>query len=297
MECLVGKVEEERLTGVLPLPDEPVSLLGVQVGAVHSTGVEDDLLVPPEVVSVVLVPGVGPVVEDPEVGAVEGVEAPPGWGVLPGTVAQVPLAYDMCGVVLVSEELGQESEGGGQTSCPERLESSVLPAEVVGVEAGEEGGSGGGADLLDIALVQDHSSPGQFSQCWSWYGGVSPGNIRPAEVVRHYQEDVGSVLTGDGQYPGQHQAERASRSSHGLQVGRYCWTWSWSLTQLKNKFCPPGRGEVLATLHGFFLVSLKNRPTGAGYRIAGAGKTSECGLSVIMLTGQPASDEHTAFNN
>ena len=87
MQCLVGKVEEERLTGVLPLPDEPVSLLGVQVSAVHSTGVEEDLLVPPEVVPVVLVPGVGPVVEDPEVGAVEGVEAPPGGSVLPGTVA------------------------------------------------------------------------------------------------------------------------------------------------------------------------------------------------------------------
>ena len=92
MEGLVGEVEEERLVRGLSGPQETDGLPGVELGAVDSTGAEENLLVPPEVVAVVLLPGVAPVVEDPQVGPQEGVEAPPGGRVLPGAVAQVPLA-------------------------------------------------------------------------------------------------------------------------------------------------------------------------------------------------------------
>ena len=48
MQSLVGKVQEERLGGVLLLPDELHGLLGVEVGAVQPTGPELHLLVPPQ---------------------------------------------------------------------------------------------------------------------------------------------------------------------------------------------------------------------------------------------------------
>ena len=161
------------------------------MGAVPPSSIELHLLVPVEVVALVLVPHVGEVVQHPQVGAVEGVEASPGRRVLPGTEAKVPLADHVGGVASLLQERGQHGEAGGHATRSQRLQGTVLSAQVVGVSGGRRGWSdldsqgseskvtemriggqpageqrrpAGSAHLLHIALVEDQACPGQLCQ-------------------------------------------------------------------------------------------------------------------------------------
>ena len=53
------------------------------------------------------------------------------------------------------------------------------------------------AHLLHVALAEQEAGAGEVGEVWCGHGGVSPGHVRPAEVVRHQQENVGGRETTD----------------------------------------------------------------------------------------------------
>ena len=75
------------------------------------------------------------------------------------------------------------------------LESSLLPAYMVGIHPSEEGRPAGGADLLYVVLAQADTFSGQPGEGPSHVNHrlVVPAHIAPPEVVRQHQHDVGSA--------------------------------------------------------------------------------------------------------
>ena len=61
------------------------------------------------------------------------------------------------------------------------------------VSAGHQGRPGGGADGLDVALLEDDPGRGQPPQGGGQDVGVVPGHVIVAQVIRYYQDDVGTL--------------------------------------------------------------------------------------------------------
>ena len=76
------------------------------------------------------------VVQHTEVGAVEGVKAPPGGCIFPGTEAKVPFSNHVGGVAGLLQQGRQHGEACGYSTRPQRLQGPVLSAQVVRVPGG-----------------------------------------------------------------------------------------------------------------------------------------------------------------
>ena len=196
VDALEGEVEKHWLSNTGRLLYQSDGSLSKHVSAVASLSRAVHLLLPPEVVA--LHPGLcaGPpgVLEVVLAAApVTGVraEASPSGEVGLVTEAEVPLANHVSLVAEQPQVLGQQSQVGEQTGRFLRPEDSVLTAGVYRVPPRHQGRPGGGADRLDIALLQDHSATRQTSQVGGKDVGVVPGDVIEAKVVRHYQYYVG----------------------------------------------------------------------------------------------------------
>ena len=109
------------------------------------------------------------------------------------------------------------------------LDGPLLPGDVEGVHAGEEGGPAGCADLLYVVLSQSDALSGQPAQVprHVHHQLVVPPNVPPAEVVSQHDHDVGSVLCllhlllaqhgGDGDHQ---EGDSWGRCAHGSHSGR-----------------------------------------------------------------------------
>ena len=195
LEC---EIEEHRPALLSGLLDQVDGLLGQEVGAVPpGRRPVHRLPLPPVVPGRPGLgaghPGVLVVVLAPRPVAGVGVEPSLRGKVGLTTEAQVPLAQHMSIVAQPPEVLRHESEVGEESGGFLGPEDSGLPASVYGVPPGHEGGPGGGADRLDVALLQDHPGTGQPLQVRSEYVLVVPGYIIEAQVIRHYQDYVGLV--------------------------------------------------------------------------------------------------------
>ena len=66
----------------------------------------------------------------------------------------------------------------------------LLSPDVEGILAGEEGGPGGGADLLAVGLLQHEAVLCQPLHPGGGHVGVVPGNIVPAKVISQDENDI-----------------------------------------------------------------------------------------------------------
>ena len=103
-----------------------------------------------------------------------------------------------------SHKFSQPSPSRRNVAVKACLQSSLLPANMVGIHPSEEGRPAGGADLLDVVLGQEDTLSGQLAQGARHVSHrlVVPANIAPPEVVRQHQDDVGPGGGGGG---GDHQ--------------------------------------------------------------------------------------------
>ena len=95
-------------------------------------------------------------------------------------------------VAQLLEMLRQKCQVGEEAPGFLRPENSMLTSSVYGIPASHQGGPGGGADGLDIALLQPHPGHGQLLQVGGDHVAVVPGDVIVAEVIRHYHYDVWS---------------------------------------------------------------------------------------------------------
>ena len=126
----------------------------------------------------------------------------------------MPLAHHVGGVPQPAQLVSHRGQVQRQPCWLQRFEGSLLPSDMERVLAGEESGSRrsanlkvpdycdilapGGWDappklsyLLAVRLVQSDSLAGELLQGGRCHGRVVPGDVVPAQVVGHDEQDVG----------------------------------------------------------------------------------------------------------
>jgi hypothetical protein len=133
---------------------------------------------------------VAPVVERAVVVPVLVIEAAPGRQVGRVEVPQVPLADDGGAVARGTEGLGQGAFGQGQAVLRPGADDADLEAVAHGVAPGQEGGAGGGADGLDVELLQADAGGGELVDVRRLDFASVVADVLPAEVVGEEEDDV-----------------------------------------------------------------------------------------------------------
>ena len=93
--------------------------------------------------------------------SVVGIETSSCWQICFIAEPKMPFTNHVGVVAQLLEMLRQKCQVGEEASGFLRPENSMLTSSVYGISASHQGGPGGGADGLDVALLQDDPGPGQ----------------------------------------------------------------------------------------------------------------------------------------
>ena len=104
----------------------------------------------------------------------------------------MPESHKVRAVTELGQSLREEGGGGGEADRSEGTDVTPLYSQPVGVEAGQQGGSGGRTPRLGVETLQADSFVPERLQVWGEHGGVVPGDVIVTNVVTNQQQEVWS---------------------------------------------------------------------------------------------------------
>ena len=104
----------------------------------------------------------------------------------------MPESHQVRAITQLGQPLREESGGGGEADRSEGTDVTPLYSQPVGIEAGQQGGSGGGTPRLGVETLQADSFAPERLQVRGGHGGVVPGDVIVTNVVTNQQQEVWS---------------------------------------------------------------------------------------------------------
>ncbi|MFT6863092.1 MAG: hypothetical protein ACJAVK_001653, partial [Akkermansiaceae bacterium] len=142
-----------------------------------------------------------------------------------GVVAEVPLAEAGGGVALALEVVGDGVFGGVESFFGRREEDMLVHADALGVAAGEEGGTGGGANRGGDHEVGELAAFGGEAVDIGGLdlGGAEAAEVAVALVIGEDDDEVG-LVSGAGDEAGdqKNEEEDLAHEEGSCLLGRDC---------------------------------------------------------------------------
>ena len=104
----------------------------------------------------------------------------------------MPESHQVRAVAEPGQPLREDGGGGGEADRSEGTDVTPLYSQPVGVEASQQGCSGGRTPRLGVETLQADSFAPERLQVWGDHHGIVPGDVIVTNVVTNQQQEVWS---------------------------------------------------------------------------------------------------------